>query len=69
METSVWDKAIAAVLKQYPKRRITITVEVDLDPVPGWGNDPDDFRRMIESDLKRSIPHYHPVVAVGENPA
>lgn len=46
------------------KRRARIIVEVDLDPVPGWGNDPEDYATLIRNQLADSIPHYHPSVTV-----
>lgn len=30
------------------RERITILVEVDTDPVPGWGHDPDDYVKHIQ---------------------
>lgn len=44
--------------------RTQILVEIDLDPVPGWGNDPQDYVNHIQQMLKQSIPHYHPEVKV-----
>jgi hypothetical protein len=42
--------------------RIQILVEVDTDPVPGWGYDPNDYVRHIQHHLNQTIPHYNPVV-------
>lgn len=44
------------------RERVIIIVEVDLDPVPGWGNDPEDYVQHIQRQLDGSIPHYNPVV-------
>jgi hypothetical protein len=42
--------------------RITIIVEVNTDDLPGWGNDPQDFVRMIQKLLDDRVPHYNPSV-------
>ena len=41
---------------------LKLSVEVDADGVPGWGNKPEDFIRHIENLLEGSIPHYKPTV-------
>ena len=46
------------------RRRVRLVVEVDLDPVPGWGNVAEDFRDGIQRHLDDSIPHYNPAVTV-----
>lgn len=46
------------------RERICILVEVDTDPVPGWGNDPQDYVKLIERNLNDQIPHYNPVVTL-----
>lgn len=46
------------------RRRIRILVEVNIDPVPGWGNDPQDHVKHIEHYLNQTIPHYKPVVTL-----
>lgn len=46
------------------KRRVKIVVEVCLDPLPGWGHEPEDFAVMIQRNLDESVPHYHPTVRV-----
>ena len=46
------------------RERIQILVEVDTDPVPGWGNDPNDYVKHLEYLLSQSIPHYNPVVTL-----
>jgi hypothetical protein len=45
-----------------PRRRVRIVIEVDLDPVPGWGDNPEDWQRLIESRMTEHW--YHPVVTV-----
>lgn len=47
---------------------IVVVVEVDLDPVPGWGNDPQDFADAIQRHLDDSCPWYHPKARVLHNP-
>lgn len=42
--------------------RIKIEVEVNTDPVPGWGNDPQDYVVHIQAVLDKTIGHYDPVV-------
>lgn len=44
------------------KIRIKISVEVNLDPVSGWGNNPDDFVKDIQFRLDQAYPHYEPKV-------
>ncbi len=43
-------------------KRIKIYVELNLDPVPGWGNKPEDFVVHTQRLLDNSIPHYNPTV-------
>jgi hypothetical protein len=43
-------------------KRVSFTVEVNLDAIHGWGDNPEDFRRHIERCLMDTIPHYNPVV-------
>lgn len=45
-------------------RRITLTVEVNLDPVPGWGNTAEDYRALTQRLLDDSIGHYKPTVTI-----
>lgn len=40
--------------------RVVIQVEVNTDPVPGWGHDPEDFVIYIQKYLTDTIPHYKP---------
>jgi hypothetical protein len=49
------------------KRRahITLTYSTDLDMVPGWGHDAEDFVKLIEDVLvTNSAKHYNPKVHV-----
>ena len=46
----------------FPRRRVRLVVEVDLDPVPGWGNDPEHYVALTQRLLSDAINHYHPVV-------
>lgn len=36
-----------------------IIIEIDLDPVSGWGNNPEDHKMMLERYLNETIPHYN----------
>lgn len=46
------------------RERVKLTVEVDLDPVPGWGNCAEDWQKMITRTLDDMAGHYHPVVTI-----
>lgn len=37
------------------RNRIQILVEVDTDPVPGWGNDPQDYVTHVQNMLNITI--------------
>ena len=39
-----------------------IEIRIRIDPVPGWGHDPQDHIKMLESFLMNSVPHYKPEV-------
>lgn len=39
-----------------------ILVEVELDPISGWGNKPEDFVELTQNALNDRIPHYFPRV-------
>lgn len=49
------------------RQRAVIAVEVDLDPVPGWGNDAEDYAAAIRQWADNAIPHYNPTVEVIDN--
>lgn len=48
------------------RERVTIVVSVNTDPVPGWGNDPNDYVKHIQRLLDETIPHYNPTVRLSE---
>lgn len=50
----------------FPRRRSTLKVSIDLDPVPGWGNDPTDHRELVQSLLDQRVGHYNPTVEIVE---
>lgn len=50
------------------RTRVTLTVEVDLDPMPGSFYDADDHVTHIQRMLDNAYPHYHPVVTGPEAP-
>lgn len=52
------------VARLFPRRRARLLIEVDLDPVPGWGNNPEDWRAMLQHHLDGSAPHYRPTVTL-----
>jgi hypothetical protein len=39
-----------------------IEVKIDLDPIYGWGNNPQDHVKLLSDYLMKVIPHYHPQV-------
>ena len=48
----------------FPRKRSRLVVEIDLDPVPGWGNSPEDHRALVQRLLDDAVSHYHPSVTV-----
>jgi hypothetical protein len=44
------------------KQRAVYIVEINLDPVPGWGHQPEDHVRLIHDALEDRIGHYLPSV-------
>ena len=44
------------------RTRITFSVSMDLDAVPGSFHEAEDAMRRVEHMLNQAIPHYHPVV-------
>lgn len=44
--------------------RITLLVDVELDPVPGAFHTPESAERNIQNILSRMIPHYKPTVTL-----
>jgi hypothetical protein len=52
------------VARVFPKRRITLKVTVDIDPVPGWGNHAEDYRALTQRLLDDAIGHYKPTVTI-----
>lgn len=47
--------------------RITLTVEIDLDPIPGALHTADDMRTQVQSHLDLIVGHYRPVVIVTDD--
>jgi hypothetical protein len=45
-------------------RRITLTVEVNLDDIPGAFYTPEDALANIQIMLNQRISHYHPTVSI-----
>ncbi|WP_028637738.1 hypothetical protein [Nocardioides sp. URHA0032] len=52
----------------FPRRRSHLVVEIDLDPVPGWGNNPDDHRALVQRLLDEAVGHYNPIVEIATSP-
>lgn len=52
------------VAEAFPKRRSRLIVQIDLDPVPGWGHAADDHRALVQGLLDEAVPHYNPSVKV-----
>jgi len=48
----------------FPRKRSRLVVEIDLDPVPGWGNNAEDHRALVQRLLDDAVGHYHPHVEV-----
>jgi hypothetical protein len=46
------------------RKRAQILVEVDLDPIPGWGNNPQDFVNYLQRTLDGTLGHYNPTVSL-----
>lgn len=41
-----------------------ILVEVELDPISGWGNKPEDFVELTQNALDDRVGHYFPKVTL-----
>jgi hypothetical protein len=55
------------ILARFRERpRVRLTVEADIDPVPGWGDNPQDWQALVQRLLDEAVPHYHPVVTIQE---
>ncbi len=52
-----------------PGRMIALTVNVNLDPVPGTFHDEADAQRQVQRILDQAIPHYFPGVSLYNPPA
>ena len=39
-----------------------IEIRIKLDPIPGWGNNPQDHVKFLQSELANRIPWYNPTV-------
>lgn len=51
----------------FSKPRSRLTVEIDIDPVPGWGDNSDDHRALVQRLLDEAVPHYNPTVTIEES--
>ena len=43
-------------------RKSVIEVRIRIDPIPGWGHEPEDHVKMLQHLLNNSIPWYEPEV-------
>jgi hypothetical protein len=53
----------------WEKRRSRLIVEINLDPVPGWGDNAEDHRALVQRLLDDAVGHYHPTVIIAEDNA
>ena len=52
------------IARLFPRRQVILEVTIDLDPIPGWGDNPEDHRAHVQNLLDSSIGHYHPTVTI-----
>lgn len=45
-------------------QKSVIQVKLRLDPVPGWGDKPEDHVEMLKNQLEQSVGHYKPEVTL-----
>lgn len=50
-----------------PRRRAAFVIEVDLDPIPGFGHTPETWRTWLERTLSYGAEHYRPTVTPAPN--
>ena len=43
-------------------KKSVIEVRIRLDPIPGWGHEPEDHVKMLQSLLNSACPWYKPEV-------
>lgn len=48
----------------FNKERSRLVVEIDIDPVPGWGDNTEDHRALVQRLLDDAVGHYNPTVEV-----
>jgi hypothetical protein len=58
------DEAIEYLRRALSKTRSRLVVEIDLDPIPGWGHTAEDHRALVQRQLDEAVPHYNPTVTV-----
>jgi hypothetical protein len=46
------------------RRRVSIAVDIDLDPVPGFGHEPESMADGIRRIVNAALGHYNPEVTV-----
>jgi uncharacterized protein related to proFAR isomerase len=58
------DEAIELLRRALSNRRVRLVVEADLDPVPGWGDNAEDWRALVQRQLDDAVSHYNPTVTI-----
>ncbi len=46
------------------RKQSVIEVKILIDPVPGWGHEPEDHVKLLQHQLNQQIPHYKPEVSL-----
>lgn len=46
------------------RQRVRLVVEAELDEVPGWGHQPEDWQVFLQRALEQLVGHYNPVVTI-----
>lgn len=67
---AITDEELELLLTTFsrPKPRVTLSVSIELDGLPGFGFHGEDFARHVQEVLSGTIPHYNPVVTILDNP-
>ena len=46
------------------RKQSVLQVEILLDPIPGWGHEPEDHPSWLRKYLEGVVPHYNPKVTL-----
>lgn len=63
------EEAVALLRRHFSRRRVRLIVEADLDPVPGWGDNAEDWQALTQRLLDNAVGHYHPTVTIAPTTA